>query len=53
MLHGSLRVPGCHPQRVVCKAEPGYPVDMVHYRFMTADGQEARVAIPAGLGVKV
>ena len=40
-------------KRVVSKAEPGYPVDMVHYRFLTADGQEARVAIPAGLGVKV
>jgi len=39
-------------RRVVCKAEPAYPVDMVHYRFLTADGQEARVVIPAGLGVK-
>ncbi len=37
---------------VVFKAEPSYPVDVVHYRFMTGDGQEARVAIPAGLGVK-
>lgn len=36
---------------VVFKAEPSYPVDAVHYRFMTADGQEARIAIPAGLGV--
>ena len=40
-------------KRVVCKSEPGYPVDMVHYRFLAADGQEARVAIPAGLGVKI
>lgn len=39
-------------RRVVCKAEPAYPVDMVHYRFLTGDGQEARVVIPAGLGVK-
>ncbi|MFO1051378.1 MAG: Rne/Rng family ribonuclease [Planctomycetota bacterium] len=38
---------------VVVRGEPSYPVDMVHYRFLTADGQEARVAIPAGLGVKV
>ncbi len=37
---------------VVFKAEPRYPVDTVHYRFQTGDGQEARVAIPAGLGVK-
>ncbi|MGE0142946.1 MAG: Rne/Rng family ribonuclease [Planctomycetota bacterium] len=37
---------------VVIRGEPSYPVDMVHYRFLTADGQEARVAIPAGLGVK-
>ncbi len=29
-----------------------YPIDVVHYRFLTGDGQEARVAIPAGLGVK-
>ena len=33
------------------KPEPSYPIDAVHYRFMTGDGQEARVAIPAGLGV--
>ena len=39
-------------KRIVCKPEPSYPVDMVHYRFLTADGQQARVAIPAGLGVK-
>lgn len=40
-------------KRIVCKSEPAYPVDMVHYRFLTADGQEARVAVPPGLGVKV
>lgn len=40
-------------KRIVSKSEPAYPVDMVHYRFLTADGQEARVNIPAGLGVKV
>ncbi|MEM7198797.1 MAG: Rne/Rng family ribonuclease [Planctomycetota bacterium] len=34
------------------KTEPSYPVDVVHYRFMTADGQEAKVVIPAGLGVR-
>ena len=38
---------------VVFRAEPSYPVDVVHYRFLTGDGQETRVAIPAGLGVKV
>ena len=38
---------------VIVKAEPSYPVDLVHYRFLTADGQEARVVIPAGLGVKL
>ncbi|MCB9868504.1 MAG: Rne/Rng family ribonuclease [Planctomycetes bacterium] len=38
---------------VLVKGEIAYPVDLVHYRFLTADGQEARVAIPAGLGVKI
>ena len=38
---------------VVVKAESSYPVDVVHYRFLTADGQEAKVVIPAGLGVKL
>ena len=38
---------------VVVKAEPTYPVDLVHYRFLTADGQEAKVVVPAGLGVKI
>ncbi|MBK8976491.1 MAG: Rne/Rng family ribonuclease [Planctomycetes bacterium] len=37
---------------ILFKAEPSYPVEAVHYRFMTGDGQEARVAIPAGLGVR-
>jgi ribonuclease G len=37
---------------VVLRPEPSYPIDVVHYRFLTGDGQEARVAIPAGLGVK-
>ena len=37
---------------VVFRPEAAYPVDVVHYRFMTADGQEAKVVIPAGLGVK-
>ena len=38
---------------IVFRPETSYPIDVVHYRFMTGDGQEARVAIPAGLGVKV
>jgi ribonuclease E len=37
---------------VVFRPEPTYPIDVVHYRFLTGDGQEARIAIPAGLGVK-
>jgi Ribonuclease G/E len=37
---------------VVFRAEPSYPIDVVHYRFLTGDGQEARIAIPPGLGVK-
>ena len=36
---------------VVVRGEPSYPVDVVHFRFVTADGQEARVAVPPGLGV--
>ncbi len=39
-------------KQVVFKAEPSYPVDHVHYRFLTADGREVKVAVPAGLGVK-
>jgi len=37
---------------IVFRPEVSYPIDVVHYRFMTGDGQEARIAIPAGLGVK-
>lgn len=37
---------------VVFRPEVSYPIDVVHYRFLTGDGQQARVAIPAGLGVK-
>ncbi len=37
---------------ILFRPEPSYPIDVVHYRFLTGDGQEARVAIPAGLGVK-
>lgn len=37
---------------VVLRGEVSYPTDVVHYRFLTGDGQEARVAIPAGLGVR-
>jgi ribonuclease E len=37
---------------LVFRPEASYPIDVVHYRFLTGDGQEARIAIPAGLGVK-
>ena len=37
---------------IAFRPEPSYPIDVVHYRFLTGDGQEARIAIPAGLGVK-
>jgi ribonuclease E len=37
---------------IVFRPEASYPIDVVHYRFLTGDGQEARIAIPAGLGVK-
>jgi len=40
-------------KRISIRSQMDYPVDMVHYRFLTADGQEAKVAIPAGLGVRV
>lgn len=36
---------------IVTKAEPTYPVDVVHYRFLSEDGKESKVNIPAGLGV--
>lgn len=37
---------------IVFRPEVSYPIDVVHYRFLMGDGQEARIAIPAGLGVK-
>ena len=37
---------------VMFRPEVTYPIDVVHYRFLTGDGQQARIAIPAGLGVK-
>ncbi|MCY2957972.1 MAG: Rne/Rng family ribonuclease [Planctomycetota bacterium] len=37
---------------ITFRPEMSYPIDVVHYRFLTGDGQEARVAIPAGLDVK-
>ncbi|MFK7741933.1 MAG: Rne/Rng family ribonuclease [Planctomycetota bacterium] len=37
---------------ILFRPEQSYPIDVVHYRFLTGDGQEARIAIPAGLGVK-
>ncbi len=40
-------------KKVVFRAEPTYPVDAVHYRFLTGDRQEAKVAVPAGLGVRL
>jgi ribonuclease E len=33
---------------LVFRPEASYPIDVVHYRFLTGDGQEARIAIPAG-----
>ena len=36
---------------VLFRPEQSYPIDVVHYRFLAGDGQEARIAIPAGLGV--
>ncbi len=40
-------------KHVVFRAEPSYPVDAVHYRFLTGDRQEAKVAVPPGLGVRL
>ena len=40
-------------KHVVFRAEPTYPVDAVHYRFLTGDRQEAKVAVPPGLGVRL
>jgi ribonuclease E len=39
-------------KKVVFRAEPSYPVDVVHYRYLTADRQEVKVAVPPGLGVR-
>ena len=38
-------------REVLMRSEASYPVDAVHYRFLQPDGKEARVNIPAGLGV--
>ena len=50
---GILDLEEASGRSIVFKAEPSYPVDAVHYRFLTADGQVAKVAVPAGLGVSV
>jgi len=47
-----LEVEDAVGKSIVFRPETSYPIDVVHYRFLTGDGQEARVAIPAGLGVK-
>jgi ribonuclease E len=47
-----LEVEDAVGKTIVFRPEPSYPIDVVHYRFLTGDGQEARIAIPAGLGVK-
>ncbi|MFQ5506394.1 MAG: ribonuclease E/G [Planctomycetota bacterium] len=33
-------------------AEPSYPIDVVHYRFLDLGGKEKRIHIPPGLGVR-
>ena len=48
-----LEVEDAVGKTIVFRPEQSYPIDMVHYRFLTGDGQEARIAIPAGLGVKI
>ena len=48
-----LEVEDAVGKSIVFRPEVSYPIDVVHYRFLTGDGQEARIAIPAGLGVKV
>ncbi|MCR9248042.1 MAG: Rne/Rng family ribonuclease [bacterium] len=48
---GILELEDAVGKSIAFKPEQSYPIDVVHYRFMTGDGQEARVAIPAGLGV--
>lgn len=49
---GILELEDAVGKTIVFRPEPSYPIDVVHYRFLTGDGQEARIAIPAGLGVK-
>lgn len=49
---GILELEDAVGKTIVFRPEQSYPIDVVHYRFLTGDGQEARVAIPAGLGVK-
>ena len=39
-------------KRIMVRAEPSYSTDVVHYRFLNPDGQEAKVVVPAGLGVR-
>ena len=40
-------------REVQIKAEPSYPVDVVHYRFVDSVGREAKVHVPPGLGVHI
>ncbi len=49
---GVLELEDAVGKSVAFRPEASYPIDVVHYRFLTGDGQEARIAIPAGLGVK-
>lgn len=49
---GVLELEDAVGKTVLFRPEASYPIDVVHYRFLTGDGQEARIAIPAGLGVK-
>jgi ribonuclease E len=49
---GVLELEDAVGKSILFRPEPSYPIDVVHYRFLTGDGQEARIAIPAGLGVK-
>jgi ribonuclease E len=49
---GILELEDAVGKSIVFRPEPSYPIDVVHYRFLTGDGQEARIAIPAGLGVR-
>lgn len=49
---GTLELEDAVGKTVLFRPETSYPIDVVHYRFLTGDGQEARINIPAGLGVK-